>query len=124
MVGDVVKVVTVRTIQLTVKTLRLMVMGAPGGSFTEYDSVRSVEVWQAAEAFKAMTRVTRRLVRISDRSAASTSVHSIYKNQHLSFISLTLRRNYIVRASPSPVRAYPFTSFSNDFYPLTPFLGK
>ena len=44
MVSDVVKVVTVRTIQLTVKTLRLMVTGAPGRSFTEYDSVRLVEV--------------------------------------------------------------------------------
>ena len=80
MVGDVVKVVTVRKIQLTVKTLWLMVTGAPGGSFTEYDSVRSVEVRQAVEAFKAMTRVTRRVVRILDRSAASSSVHSIYKN--------------------------------------------
>ena len=44
MVGDVVKVVTVRTIQLTVKTLRWMVTRALGGSFTEYDFVRSVEV--------------------------------------------------------------------------------
>ena len=44
MVGDVVKVVTIRTIQLTVKTLRLMVMGATGVSFTEYDAVRFVEV--------------------------------------------------------------------------------
>ena len=95
-----------------------------GGRLTENDAVRSVEVWQAAEAFKAMTRVTRRLVRILDRSAASSSVHSIYKNQHLSFISFTLRRNYIVRASLSPVRAHPFTSFNNDSYPLTPFLGK
>ena len=42
--GDIVKVVTVRTHKLTVKTLRLMVTGAPGGSFTEHDAVRSVEV--------------------------------------------------------------------------------
>ena len=45
-------------------------------------------VWQAAETFKVMTCVTHRLVRILDRSAASSSVHSTYKNQHLSFISL------------------------------------
>ena len=44
MVGDVVKVVTVRTIQLTVKTLRLMVTRALEGRFTEHDAVRSVEV--------------------------------------------------------------------------------
>ena len=44
MVGDVVKVVTIRTIQLTVITLRLMVTGAPGGRFTKHDAVRSVEV--------------------------------------------------------------------------------
>ena len=106
------------------QTLQLMVTRTLGGGFTEHDAVRSIEVWQAAEAFKAMTRVTRRVVRILDRSAVSSSVHSIYKNQHLSFISFTLRRNYIVRASLSPVRAYPFTSFSNDFYPLTPFLSK
>ena len=31
-----------------------------------------------------MTRVARRLACISDQSAASSSVHSIYKNQHLS----------------------------------------
>ena len=48
----------------------------------EHDAVRSIEVRQTAEAFKAMTRVTRRVVRILDRSAASSSVHSIYKNQH------------------------------------------
>ena len=95
-----------------------------GGRLTEHDAVRSVEVWQTAEAFKAMTRVTRQLVRILDRSAVLSSVHSIYKNQHLSFISFTLRRNYIVRESLSPIRAHPFTSFSNGSYPLTPFLGK
>ena len=101
-----------------------MVTRTLGGRFTEHDAVRSIEVWQAAEAFKVMTRVARRVVRILDRSAASSSVHSIHKNQHLPFISSTLRRNYVVRASPSPVRAYPFTSSSNNFYPLTPFLGK
>ena len=42
--GDIVKVVTVRTHNLTVKTLRLMVTRAPGGRFAEYDSVRSIEV--------------------------------------------------------------------------------
>ena len=46
----------------------------------EHDAVKSIEVGQAAEAFKAMTRVTRRVVRTLDRSAASSSVHSIYKN--------------------------------------------
>ena len=46
------------------------------------------------------------------------------KTSTLPFISFTLRRNYIVRASPSPVKAYPFTSFSNNFHPLTLFLGK
>ena len=40
------------------------------------------------------------------------------------FISFAFRRNYIVRASPSPVRAYPFTSFSTNSHPLTLFLDK
>ena len=40
------------------------------------------------------------------------------------FISFAFRRNYIVRASPSPVRAYPFNSFSVNSHPLTLFLGK
>ena len=39
-------------------------------------------------------------------------------------ISFAFRRNYIVRASPSPVRAYPFNSFRINFSPLTLFLGK
>ena len=42
--GDIVKVVTIRTHKLTVKTLQLMVTRAPGGSFAEYDAVRSIEV--------------------------------------------------------------------------------
>ena len=46
------------------------------------------EVWQVAGTFKAMTSVTRGLVRVLDRSAASSSVHSTYKNLHFSFISL------------------------------------
>ena len=41
--GDIVKVVTVRTHNLTVKTLRLMVTRALGGRFAEYD-VMSIEV--------------------------------------------------------------------------------
>ena len=81
MVGDGVKAMTVRT-------YRMMVTRALGGRLTDRDAVMFVEVWQAAEAFKAMTRVTCRLVRILDRSAASSSVHSTYKNQHLSFIFL------------------------------------
>ena len=102
----------------------MMVTRALGGRLTERDAVMSVEVRQVAEAFKAMTRVTRRVVRILDRSAASFSMHSTYKNQHFSFIFSTLRRNFIVRASPSPVRAQPFASFSDEIYPLTPFFGK
>ena len=39
-------------------------------------------------------------------------------------ISFAFRRNYIVRASPSPVRAYPFNSFRINSNPLTLFLGK
>ena len=42
--GDIVKVVTVRTHKLTVKTLQLMVTRALGGRFAEYDAVRSIEV--------------------------------------------------------------------------------
>ena len=39
-------------------------------------------------------------------------------------ISFAFRRNYIVRASPSPVRAYPFNSFRINSNPFTLFLGK
>ena len=44
MVGDVVKVVTVRTYVLTVKTLQLTVMRTLGRRFMEHDAVRSIEV--------------------------------------------------------------------------------
>ena len=59
-----------------------MVTRTLGGIFRKHDAVRSIEVRQAAEAFKARTRVTCRVVRTLDRSAASSSVYSIYKNQH------------------------------------------
>ena len=39
-------------------------------------------------------------------------------------ISFAFRRNYIVRASPSPVRAYLFNSFKINSSPLTLFLSK
>ena len=39
-------------------------------------------------------------------------------------ISFAFRRNYIVKASPSPVRAYPFNSFRINSSPLTLFLSK
>ena len=42
--GDIVKVVTVITHKLTVKTLRLMVTRALGGRFAKYVVVRSIEV--------------------------------------------------------------------------------
>ena len=42
--GDTVKVVTIRTHKLMVKTLRLMVTRALGGRFAECDTVRSIEV--------------------------------------------------------------------------------
>ena len=42
--GDIVKVVTVRTHKLTIKTLRLMVTRALGGRFAKCDTVRSIEV--------------------------------------------------------------------------------
>ena len=82
------------------------------------------EVRQVAETFNAMTRVTRGLVRVLDRSAASFSVHSTYKNLHFSFHFSTLRRNFIVRASPSLVKAHPFTSFCNEINPFAPLFGK
>ena len=43
MVGDVVKVVTVRTYVLTVKTLQLTVTRTLEGSFMEHEAVRSIE---------------------------------------------------------------------------------
>ena len=42
--SDIVKVMTIRTHKLTVKTLRLIVTRAFGGRFAEYDAVRSIEV--------------------------------------------------------------------------------
>ena len=89
------------------------------------------EVWQVAETLNAMTYVTRGLIRVLDRSVASSSVHSTYKNLHFSFHFSTLRKNFIVRASPSLVRASPslvraqsFTSFCNEINPFAPFFGK
>ena len=91
--------------EMPIRAQWMLVTRTFGKGTTDRDAVMTVGVWQAAEAFKAMTRVTRRLVRILDRSAASSSVHSTYKNQHFSFIFSTLCRNFIVRASPSLVRA-------------------
>ena len=74
--------------EMTIRAQWILVMRTFGKGTTDRDTVMIVRVWQAAEAFKTRTRVTRRLVRILDRSAASSSVHSTYKNQHLSFIFL------------------------------------
>ena len=99
-----------------------MVTRTFGGWFMEHDAVRSIEV--AAEALKATTRVTRRMARTSDRNAASSSVHSIYKNQHPPLHFLYFTQKLHCQNESVTYQSLSFTSFSNNFHPLTLFLGK
>ena len=110
-------------IEMTIRA-QWMVMRAFGKGTTEKDTVITVGVWQAAEAFKTKTRVTRRLVRILDRSAALSSVHSNYKNQHFSFIFLLCIETSLSERVRHLSEPNPFTPFSNKIYPFTSFFGK
>ena len=110
--------------EMTVRDQWMLVMRTFRKGMTDIDTVITVGVWQTAEAFKTKTRVTRRLVRILDRSAASSSVHSTYKNQRFSFIfSLCVETSLSerIRRLSEP---NPFTSFSNKIYSFTSFFGK
>ena len=91
--------------KVTVGNLQRTVTRILGWWFGEYEAVRGIEFWQAVQRHLwRTTRVIRRLACISDRRVASSSVHSIYKNQHPSSDFLAFHRKYIVRASLSPVR--------------------
>ena len=91
--------------KVTVWNLQWTMTWNLGWRFGEYEPVRGTEFWQAVQRHLWLTtRVVRRLVCISDRSVASSSVHSIYKNQNPSFHFLAFHRKYIVRASLSPIR--------------------
>ena len=79
--------------KVTVWNLQRTVTKILGWRFEEYEAVRGIEFWQAVQRHLwRTTRVIRRLACISDRSIASSSVHSIYKNQHPSSYFLAFRR--------------------------------
>ena len=88
--------------------------------------VRCTEFWQAVQRHLWRTTcVVCRLACISDRSVASSSVHSSYKNQHPSSHFFAFRRNYVVRASLSPLLEIRlFNSCITKSHLLTLFLGK
>ena len=88
--------------------------------------VRCTEFWQAVQRHLwCTTRVFFRLACILDRSVASSSVHSFYKNQHPSPHFFAFCRKYVVRASPSSLSEIrSFNSCITKSHPLTLFLGK
>ena len=97
-----------------------------GWQFGKNEVVRCTEFWQAAQKHLwCMTRVVFRLIFISNRSIASSSVHFSYKNPHPSSHFSIFRRKHIVRASPSSLsEIHPFNSCIIRSHPLTLFLGK
>ena len=80
--------------------------------------VRCTEFWQVVQRHLwRTTRVVCRLACISDRSVASSSVHSSY--------FFAFRRNYVVRASPSPLSEIcSFNSCITKSHLLTLVLSK
>ena len=97
-----------------------------GWQIEKNEVVRCTEFWQAAQKHLwCMTRVVFRLVFISDRSVASSSVHFSYKNHHPSSHFFAFRRKHIVRVSLSSLSEIrPFSSCIIRSHPLTLFLGK
>ena len=106
--------------------LQRMVTRIIGWRLRKNEVVRCTEFWQAVQRHLwRTTRVVCRLACISDRSVASSSMHSFYKNQHPSPHFFTFRRKYVVRANPlslSEIR--PFNSCFTKSHSLTLFLGK
>ena len=112
--------------RVTVRNLQRTVTRIIGWRFGKDKVVMGTEFWQTVQRHLwRMTRVICRLACISDRSVASSSVHSFYKNQHTASHFFAFHRKYIVRASPSPLsEIHPFNSIITKSHPFTFFLGK
>ena len=97
-----------------------------GWRFGKNEVIKCIGFWQAAQKHLwRTTRVVFRLVFISDRSVASSSVHFSYKNHHPFSHFSTFRRKHIVRASLSSLlEIRPFNSCIIRSHPLTLFLDK
>ena len=97
-----------------------------GWRLEKNEVVRCTKFWQAVQRHLwCTTRVFFRLACILDRSVASSSVHSFYKNQHPSPHFFAFCRKYVVRASSSSLSEIrSFNSCITKSHPLTLFLGK